>query len=128
MLTGATDKHTLEVFLGEIGVRMFNAIIKNIKRLQISQTGAMRLICDLNCYSEWAYQLRVGQVSKLFSALKEIGSLFIADGGMELRDLVHDQQRYQGTLRLDEVLELLASRTDFKKIQKYVESKECVIQ
>jgi hypothetical protein len=36
--------------------------------------------------------------------------------------------RYQGMLRPEEIYELLAARTDYKKIQKYVETKECIIQ
>lgn len=44
LLIGVTEKHTVEVFFGEVGVRLFNVIIKNIKRMQVSQTGAMQLI------------------------------------------------------------------------------------
>jgi recyclin-1 len=39
----------------------------------------------------------------------------------------HDLPRFQGVLRVEEIYELMASRTDYKKIQKYVESKECLI-
>ncbi|KAI9088185.1 exocyst complex component Sec10-domain-containing protein [Phlyctochytrium arcticum] len=128
ILYGVAEKHTMEVFFGEVGTRIFNVICKNMKRLQISQTGAMQLICDLNRYYEWATTLRVSSVKKLFEVLKEIGNLFLADGGEELRNLVHDVPRYQGALRVEEVLELLGSRTDYKKIQKFIENKECIIQ
>ncbi|KAJ3086496.1 F-box protein: endocytic membrane traffic, recycling ReCYcling 1 [Quaeritorhiza haematococci] len=128
LLTGVADRNMMEVFYGELGVRMFNLIIKTIKSRQISQQGAMQLICDLNRYYEWASSVRVPSVAKQFSVLKELGSLFLADGNNELRGLVHDVQRYQGHLRLEEILELLSSRTDYKQIQKYVESKECIIQ
>lgn len=70
----------------------------------------------------------MNNVSKIFTVLKEIGHLFIVDGNHELKELVNDQHRYQGVLRQDEVMELLASRSDFKKIQKFIESKECIIQ
>ncbi|TPX66932.1 hypothetical protein SpCBS45565_g04088 [Spizellomyces sp. 'palustris'] len=128
ILYGVAEKHTMEVFFGEVGVRIFNVICKNIKRLQISQTGAMQLIYDLNQYYEWASTLRVASLKKLFEVLKEVGNLFLADGGEELRKLVHDLPRYQGALRIEEIYELLASRTDYKKIQKYMESKDCIIQ
>ncbi|KAI8917495.1 exocyst complex component Sec10-domain-containing protein [Powellomyces hirtus] len=128
ILYGVAEKHTMEVFFGEVGVRIFNVICKNIKRLQISQTGAMQLILDLNTFYTWSTTLRVSSVKKMFEVLKEIGNLFLADGGEELRKLVHDLPRYQGQLRIEEVYELLASRTDYKKIQKYMESKECCIQ
>ncbi|KAJ3168848.1 F-box protein: endocytic membrane traffic, recycling ReCYcling 1 [Geranomyces variabilis] len=128
ILYGVAEKNTMEVFFGEVGTRIFNVICKNIKRLQISQTGAMQLILDLNTFYTWSTTLRVSSVKKMFEVLKELGNLFLADGGDELRKLVHDLPRYQGQLRIEEVYELLASRTDYKKIQKYVETKECCIQ
>jgi recyclin-1 len=83
---------------------------------------------DLNAYYEWACGLRVQQVTRLFTALKEVGNLYIADGVAELRDIVNDQNKFQGVFRLEEILELLNSRSDYKNIQKHVESKECIIQ
>ncbi|KAJ3191425.1 F-box protein: endocytic membrane traffic, recycling ReCYcling 1 [Irineochytrium annulatum] len=127
LLQGSTPKDTLEVFLGEVGVRLFNVICKNIKKWQVSPVGAMQLICDLNSYHEWACTLHVYSVSKLFLVLKELGNLYLAEGGTELRNLVHDAERYQGALRPEEIYELLAARTDYKKIQKYVETKECLV-
>ena len=88
----------------------------------------MQLICDMNQYYEWAAALRVGSVTKMFTALKEVGNLFLADGGVELKPLIHEVQIYHGALRLEDVLELLVSRTDYKKIAKYIDSKECCIQ
>ncbi|KAJ1557570.1 F-box protein: endocytic membrane traffic, recycling ReCYcling 1 [Nowakowskiella sp. JEL0078] len=87
----------------------------------------MQLIIDLNRYYEWGCSVRVSSVSKLFLVLKELGNLFLADAGPELRNLVHDLQRFQGALRQEEVYELLGSRTDWKRIQKVVEAKECII-
>ncbi|KAJ3220816.1 F-box protein: endocytic membrane traffic, recycling ReCYcling 1 [Clydaea vesicula] len=104
LLAGVADKNTLEVFYGEIATS------------------------DLNKYFEWANSLRVSAVARLFGVLKEIGNLFLADGGSELKELIHDTQMYQGALRLEEVLELLQSRTDYKKIQKFVENSDCIIQ
>ncbi|KAJ3117973.1 F-box protein: endocytic membrane traffic, recycling ReCYcling 1 [Phlyctochytrium bullatum] len=127
LLQGSTHKDTLEVFLGEVGVRLFNVICKNLKKWQVSPTGAMQLICDLNRYNEWACSLRVPSVSRLFVVLKELGNLYLAEGGNELRNMVHDAELYQGLLRPEEIYELLAARTDYKKIQKFVESKDCLI-
>ncbi|KAJ3179280.1 hypothetical protein HK101_010051 [Irineochytrium annulatum] len=124
LLTGSTNKDTLEVFLGEVAIRLFNVICKNIKRWQISPAGATQLICDLNRFHEWGSTLRVQAVSKLFLVLKELGNLYLAEGGTELRNMVHDAERYQGALRPEEIYELLAARTDYKNIQKFVETKE----
>ncbi|KAI9358642.1 exocyst complex component Sec10-domain-containing protein [Zopfochytrium polystomum] len=119
LLNGVTNKDTLEVFFGEVGIRLFNVIIKNIKKHQVSH--------DLNRFYEWAANLRVGAVARLFLVLKELGNLFLADGGQDLKNLVHDAERYHGALRPEDIYELLASRTDYKRIQKHVESKECVV-
>ncbi|KAJ3413198.1 F-box protein: endocytic membrane traffic, recycling ReCYcling 1 [Chytridiales sp. JEL 0842] len=107
LLQGVANKDTLEVFFGELGIRFFH---------------------DLNSYYEWALSLRVSAVARLFLVLKEVGNLFLADGSVELKNMVHDAERYQGVLRLEEIYELMQARTDYKKIQKYVESKECIIQ
>ncbi|KAI9208175.1 exocyst complex component Sec10-domain-containing protein [Polychytrium aggregatum] len=127
-LNGVTEKHTVEVFFSELAVRLFAVIIKHIKRHQVSQSGSIQLMCDLNRYYEWSTSLRVSSVSKVFIVLKELGNLFMADGEVELKTLVYDSSRWGNNLRLEEIYELLASRTDYKKIQKYVESKDCCIQ
>ena len=78
-------------------------------------------------YSDWSNGLRVAHVTKLFQALKEIPYLYLAADGEELKKMVHDQPRLQGAFRIEEIYELVACRTDYKKIQKYVENKECTI-
>ena len=64
----------------------------------------------------------------MFQALKELGNLFLADGSEELCSLVHDLPRFNGSLRIEEIYELLQSRTDYKEIRTQVEGKECIIQ
>lgn len=64
----------------------------------------------------------------MFQALKELGNLFLADGSEELRSLVHDVPRFNGALRIEEIYELLQSRTDYREIRTQVEAKECSIQ
>jgi recyclin-1 len=88
----------------------------------------MQLICDFNRYFDWAYSLRMTPATKTYQALKELGNLFLADGSEELRSLVHDMPRFNGALRIEEIYELLQSRTDYKEIRKQVEAKECIIQ
>lgn len=44
MLTGSTDKNMLDVFNQEVGVRLFTALCKHIKRQRISVEGAVLLI------------------------------------------------------------------------------------
>lgn len=44
MLTGSTNRQMLDVFLQEVGSRLFTAVCKHIKRQRISVDGAMTLI------------------------------------------------------------------------------------
>lgn len=44
VLTGTGDKHILEIFFQEIGIRFFSVICKHLKRFQISQQGGLQLI------------------------------------------------------------------------------------
>jgi len=44
MLTGSTDKNMLDVFNQEVGLRLFTALCKHIKRQRISVDGAILLI------------------------------------------------------------------------------------
>ncbi len=44
VLKTSIEAATFEVVMGEITVRLFQIIIKNIRRLKVSQTGAMQLI------------------------------------------------------------------------------------
>lgn len=44
MLVGSTDKNVLDVFNQEVGVRLFAALCKHLKRQRISVDGAIKLI------------------------------------------------------------------------------------
>lgn len=44
MLVGSTDKNMLDVFNQEVGLRLFTALCKHIKRQRISVDGAVKLI------------------------------------------------------------------------------------
>jgi recyclin-1 len=44
MLVGSTDKNVLDVFNQEVGLRLFTALCKHLKRQRISVDGAIRLI------------------------------------------------------------------------------------
>lgn len=44
MLVGSTDKNVLDVFNQEVGVRLFTALCKHLKRQRVSVDGAIKLI------------------------------------------------------------------------------------
>jgi recyclin-1 len=48
MLIGSTDKHMLDVFNQEVGLRLFTALCKHLKRQRISVDGSITLIRQVN--------------------------------------------------------------------------------
>lgn len=121
-MQGATDKHTLEVFYTEIGLRFYGTYTKHLKTMQISEMGGFRLISDLNVYYEWADALNVAEATRYFKALKELGHLYVVSP-IDLRELMHDSDRFLGVVRVEEVYEFVALRKDYRKIQRMVDDK-----
>jgi hypothetical protein len=83
----------------------------------------------MNTFYRWGSAFKMTSVSTMFSVLKEISELYLADPTKELKSFV--DQNFQGVLRSEDVLELLASRTDYDLFKEHVEStggESCVIQ
>ncbi|ORX66680.1 Sec10-domain-containing protein [Basidiobolus meristosporus CBS 931.73] len=128
LVVGGIDKQTLDVFLAEIGYRFFGLLGKHIKRFTINEAGGFQLISDLNLYHEWACSSLRGQPEAIsyFTALKELGNIYIVSPD-HLRELLHDARRYQGVLRIEDVYEFVALRSDYRKIAKKVEIEDCIV-
>lgn len=102
LLTGATDKGTIDVYQQEIGERFFNEIVKHLKKCFISTEGAIWLICDLNYFYDFiANKLKQKNVVPYFVGLKSIGQLYIISGkdSKELGKLISDLGKFNGILR-----------------------------
>ncbi|KAK7206512.1 exocyst complex component Sec10-like protein [Myxozyma melibiosi] len=126
LLNGSTDKNTLDVFLGEVGLRLYNSIGKHIKRQTISvDGGAMLLISDLNYYYSFVDKtLRQRPLLDYFAALREIAQLYLIDSshsrdiGQVMTDVV---QRFAGIVTAEDVLEYVQRRADWLLVKKAVE-------
>ncbi|GJN90561.1 hypothetical protein Rhopal_003573-T1 [Rhodotorula paludigena] len=121
MLKGSTDKHILEVFNQEVGIRLFGILLKHLKRQIISTQGGLRLIADLNAYHSFVTTLRQPQVTAYFTSLKMVGEIYLVDEPKDLGALVRDTGRYEGVLSPDDLYELVQRRADWTKIQRQVE-------
>ncbi|KAK0973303.1 F-box protein: endocytic membrane traffic, recycling ReCYcling 1 [Friedmanniomyces endolithicus] len=77
MLLGSTDKTILDVFTQEVGLRLFGALCKHIKRQRISVEGSVRLISDINLYSDFVGSLRQKPLGPYFRALRELGQIYL---------------------------------------------------
>lgn len=146
MLKGSTDKHILEVFNQEVGIRLHGLVfisssifffplltfyllslslhrilLKNLKRVIVSTVGGLQLISDLNYYHSFVQTLRQPQIISYFTSLKMVGEIFIVEDPKDLGTLVRDTSRYEGTLSPDDLYELVQRRADWRKIEKQVE-------
>lgn len=79
MLAGSSDKPLLDVFNQEVGLRLFNAVCKHLKRQRISVYGAIRLIADVNLYYDYVAGLKNRELLRYFGALRELVQLFLVD-------------------------------------------------
>ena len=124
LLTGATDKGTIDVFQQEIGERLFNEIINHIKKNIISTEGAIYLICDLNYYYDFiTKKLKQKNIVPLFAGLKSVGQLFIISGkdSKELGKMISDIAMFHGIFSQEEIYEFVQRRSDWIKVKRDVE-------
>ncbi|GAM83452.1 hypothetical protein ANO11243_014400 [Dothideomycetidae sp. 11243] len=142
MLVGSTEKTMLDVFFQEVGLRLFGAICKHIKRQRISVDGAIKLISDINLYSSFIASLRQKPLVPYFSALRELSQIYLVDctppassnksvntskdktyssRAKELAAIIADNDRYKGVFAADEVLEFAERRADWYAVKGDVE-------
>ncbi|KAI9785242.1 MAG: F-box protein: endocytic membrane traffic, recycling ReCYcling 1 [Peltula sp. TS41687] len=79
MLQGSTDKNLLDVFNQEVGLRLFTALCKHIKRQRISIEGSIKLISDMTHYSAYISTLRNPDLLQFFKALRELSQIYLID-------------------------------------------------
>lgn len=124
LLTGATDKGTIDVYQQEIGERFFSEIVKHLKKCFISTEGAIWLICDLNYFYDFiANRLKQKNVVPYFVGLKSIGQLYIISGkdSKELGKLISDLGKFNGIFTQEEIYEFVQRRSDWVRVRKDVE-------
>jgi recyclin-1 len=123
MLVGTTEKTMLDVFNGEVGLRLFTALCKHLKRQRISTTGAIKLIADMNLHSEYIRSLRNPDLNAYFGALRELSQIYLIDAGhaKEMATVIADGDRFGGIFRAEEVYEYAQRRADWYQVKKSVE-------
>jgi recyclin-1 len=123
MLTGSTDKTLLDVFSGEVGLRLFTTLCKHLKRQRISTAGAMPLLSDLGAYASYIATLRNNDLNSYFVALREVGQIYLIEGteAKEMAVIIADGDRYGGVFNVEEVLEFAERRSDWLVVKPGVE-------
>lgn len=123
MLTGSTDKNMLDVFNQEVGLRLFAALCKHLKRQRISTLGAIPLISDMNLYFTYIRTLRNQDLLQYFKALRELSQIYLIDKGhaKEMATIIADGERFHGIFRAEEVYEFAERRADWYTVKRDVE-------
>jgi recyclin-1 len=123
MLVGSTDKSMLDVFNGEVGLRLFTAVCKHLKRQRISTDGAIKLIADMNLYFEYIRTLKNQDLLAYFRALRELSQIYLIDPrhAKEMATIIADGDRFGGIFRAEEVYEYAERRADWYQVRKDVE-------
>ncbi|KAL4916080.1 exocyst complex component Sec10-like protein [Aspergillus aurantiobrunneus] len=123
MLVGSTDKSTLDVFNQEVGLRLFNALCKHLKRQRISVEGSLKLISDMNHYFKFIQTLKNNELLIYFKAFRELSQIYLIDpsDAKELATLIADAGRFSGIWRVEEVYEFAERRADWFQMKRDVE-------
>ncbi|KAJ5390912.1 uncharacterized protein N7496_001980 [Penicillium cataractarum] len=123
MLVGSTDKSTLDVFNQEVGLRLFTALCKHLKRQRISVEGSLKLISDMNHYFKFVQTLRNNELLLYFKAFRELAQIYLIDpsDAKELATIIADADRFSGIWRVEEVSEFAERRVDWYQVKGDVE-------
>ena len=123
MLTGSTEKNMLDVFNQEVGLRLFTAISKHLKRQRVSTDGAIKLISDMNVYFLYIKTLRNNDLLQYFKALRELSQIYLIEPkhAKEMAQVIADGDRFGGIFRAEEVYEFAERRADWYSVKRDVE-------
>ena len=141
MLVGSTDKNMLDVFNQEVGLRLFTALCKHLKRQRISVDGSIKLIrfvtdhllpflladlplfSDMNHYFTYIQTLKNQDLLQYFIALRELSQIYLIDpsDAKELATIIADGDRFHGIFRAEEVYEFAERRADWYQVRRGVE-------
>ncbi|RAL02444.1 exocyst complex component Sec10 family protein [Aspergillus ibericus CBS 121593] len=123
MLVGSTDKSMLDVFNQEVGLRLFAALCKHLKRQRISIEGSLKLISDMNHYFKFIQTFKNNDLLLYFKAFRELSQIYLIDpsDAKELATIIADADRFNGIWRVEEVYEFAERRADWYQVKRDVE-------
>lgn len=126
LLVGCADNSLVEIFQQELAERVFQVVVKTIKKATISNTGAITLISDINLYYDFILMhIKTNKrvILPLFQSLKMVGNIFLISGGdsKAIGKLVSDLSKFNGIFNQEEIYEFVQRREDWNQIKKDVE-------
>lgn len=126
VLVDCAEKSVVEVFQQEIAERFFQAIVKSLKNLVVSVSGAINVIADINLYYDFILthiKTNKKMVLPLFQSLKKVGNLYLISGedSKAIGKLVSDLSKFNGIFNQEEIYEFVQRRKDWLVVKKDVE-------
>lgn len=120
------DKNTADIFLFEVGHRIFVVLCEHFKTLCFRNAGINQLNCDINRYHETARRFQHAKVIQTFDALLDLGKLFTTSAD-HIRVILSHPERFQGALTLDDLRLFIKMRSDHRQIQRALRDTRCSI-
>ncbi|CEG65273.1 hypothetical protein RMATCC62417_02085 [Rhizopus microsporus] len=120
-LMGAAEKGTMDLFFNEICRRFFEILCKHLKSQTVNEQGGFRYISDMNAYYDFILSLRQKEITTYFLALKSLANLYIIESASDIKSLIHDLERYHGLMRVEDLFEFAACRSDWPMIKRTVQ-------
>ncbi|CAG8580143.1 17497_t:CDS:10, partial [Acaulospora morrowiae] len=111
ILVGCTDKHILDVFFQEIGLRFFGVLTKHLKKFVVNTSGGFQIISTL----------QQPAITPHFIALKELGNIFIISNARDISLFIRETERFNGVFYAEDIYEFCQKREDWMIIKKAVE-------
>lgn len=78
-------------------------------------------ISDMNAYYDFILSLRQKTITPYFLALKSLANLYIIESATDIKSLIHDLERYHGLMRVEDLFEFAACRSDWPVIKRVVQ-------
>lgn len=91
-----------------------------IKQERVKIIALTRGSSDMNAYYDFAASLKQKSVTPYFAALKSLANIYIISSAPDIKNVVHDLERYHGIMKTEDVLEFAACRSDWPVIKKVV--------
>lgn len=79
------------------------------------------LFSDMNAYYDFILSLRQKTITPYFLALKSLANLYIIESATDIKSLIHDLERYHGLMRVEDLFEFAACRSDWPVIKRVVQ-------
>ncbi|KAG1464412.1 hypothetical protein G6F56_005089 [Rhizopus delemar] len=121
MLAGASEKGTMNLFFDEICRRFFEILCKHLKTQTVNEQGGFRYMSDMNAYYSFIVSLGQKDCTPCFLALKSLANIYIIESASDIKSIIHDLERYHGLMRVEDLFEFAACRSDWQTIKRVVQ-------